>query len=243
MSGAARLVVVADAAAAARAAAAWIVGAAGEAIAARGEVALALAGGRTPRDAYALLADPAGPFLRRVPWASARVLFGDERCVPPDDPASNYRMAREALLSRVPLAPARVHRIRGEDPPAAAAAAYEAELRAALGAGPGALPRLDVALLGLGTDGHTASLFPRSAALAEEIRLVAPVLDAHPPGPHRVTLTVPALAAAGRVLFLVAGADKRDALARCLAGEDLPAARVMAAHGHAVVIADRAAAP
>jgi len=240
VSAAPRLVVVDDLPALAREAAGLLAEAAAAALAARGEVALALAGGNTPRALHAVLARP--PFLRRVPWARARVLFGDERCVPPDHPQSNYRMARETLLDHVPVPATQVERIRGEDPPEEAARAYEGALRAAVGAAPGDLPRLDLALLGLGADGHTASLFPGAAALEERARLAAAVTDVHPPGPHRVTLTLPALAAARSLLFLVSGEDKAEALAAALAGGDGPAARVMAAHGAAVVIADRAAA-
>jgi 6-phosphogluconolactonase len=235
-----RLVVVEDLDRLALEAAGRVAELAAAAVASGGELALALAGGNTPRALHAALAGPR--FVSRVPWARVRVLFGDERCVPPDDPLSNYRMARETLLERVPVPASQVERIRGEDPPEAAARAYEAALRAAVGAPAGEVPRLDLALLGLGADGHTASLFPGCAALAARERLVAAVTDVHPPGPHRVTLTVPALAAARSLLFLVSGADKRPALAAALAGGDGPAARVMAAHGGAIVIADRAAA-
>lgn len=237
---AARLVVVEDEAAVARKAAAWLADAAAEAVAAHGEVALALAGGRTPLALYALLAS--APHRGRVPWARARVVFGDERCVGPGHPDSNYRLVREVLLDAVPIRAGQVHRIRGEDPPEEAARSAEAALRAAIGAPPGEVPRLDLALLGLGADGHTASLFEGSAALDERERLAVAVTDVHPPGPHRVTLTIPALAAAERLVFLVTGAEKAGALARALAGGPSPAARVLAAHGAALVIADRAAA-
>lgn len=238
----ARVLLERDAAAAARRAAEEVVARAEAAVRARGRFAVALAGGRTPQALHALLADPAAPFRARVPWGETEVFFGDERCVPPDHPDSNYGAARAALLDHVPLAPARVHRWRGEDPdPEAAARAYEAELRAALGPGGGA-PRLDLALLGLGGDGHTASLFPGTAALAVTDRLAAanrvPRLDA-----WRLTLTLPALRAARAVLFLVAGEEKAEAVRAVLEEEaDLPAARVRPDDGALLWVLDAAAA-
>jgi 6-phosphogluconolactonase len=210
---------------------------AGRAAAARGRFAVALAGGSTPRRTYELLAG--SPHRQAVPWGQVEIFFGDERCVPPDDPASNHRMAREALLDRVPIPPARIHRIRGEAPDAAAAAAeYEAVLRAALGAG----ARLDLVLLGMGQDGHVASLFPGSEALAETGRLVRAVLSPAPPV-RRITLTLPALDAAAAALFLVAGAEKAERVAEVLSGRgpDLPAARVRPA-GETLWLLDAAAA-
>lgn len=184
---------------------------------------LALAGGETPRALYQRLA------TAPVDWAHTEVFFGDERCLPADHPDSNYRMAFEALLSRVP---ARVHQMPGET---CAAAAYEKELRAVFSPG---VPRFDVVLLGIGADGHTASLFPGDPALEERERLVVRVERADH---SRLTLTLPVLNAARLALFLVAGESKRDALRRVLAGADLPAARVAAQR--TVIIADEAAAP
>lgn len=235
-----RLQVVADAAALARAAAEEVARRAEEAVAARGTFTLALSGGSTPQPLHALLADPAAPFRARIPWARTEIWFGDERAVPPDHAESNFRMAREALLDHV--APRAVHRIEGERPAAEAAARYEGELRAA--AGPdGAPPRLDLVLLGLGNDGHTASLFPGSAALEERERWVtAPFVPAV--GAHRITLTLPVLERARAIAFVVAGADKREALARLLApgASPVPAARVRPLDGALLVLADRAAA-
>src|SRR5882724_12267502 len=152
------------------AAAARFVSAAGAALRALDRFVVALAGGSTPKALYALLAG--APWVGRVDWSRVHVFWGDERCVPPDDPASNYRLAHETLLAHVPLVPEQVHRARGEDAAFAAAALYERELRAALRTPhgrpttqPGA--RLDVMLLGLGDNGHTASLFPYSPALDE----------------------------------------------------------------------------
>ncbi|HHS97595.1 MAG TPA: 6-phosphogluconolactonase [Chloroflexi bacterium] len=216
----------------ARAAAERFVAAADEAVRARGRFFVALAGGSTPRPAYRLLADPA--CASRVDWDRVHLFWGDERCVPPDHPESNYRMVREALLDRVPIPVENVHRIRGEWPPEEAAAAYEAELRAIFGPD----GRLDLVLLGLGADGHTASLFPGSAALDERERWVAAVF-ADPVGTWRITLTPPALNGAREVLFLVVGKPKAEALARVLAGWDLPAGRIRPRSGRLSWFVDR----
>ncbi len=216
--------------------------AASRAVAARGRFVVALAGGSTPRRLYALLADESASYRARIPWERTHVFFGDERTVPPEHPDSNYRMAREALLDRVPVAS--VHRIRGADPDAADA--YEDELRRFFGIqSGGAPPRLDLVLLGLGTDGHTASLFPGSPALDERIRWVmSPLVERL--GTRRITLTLPILNRARGALFLVSGAEKAGALARVIAparGEEpLPAARVRPEGGGLVWIVDDAAA-
>ncbi len=226
----------------AAAAAAEVLARGAEAVTARGAFALALAGGSTPRVLYALLADPGGPFATRMPWQRTQVFFGDERHVPPDHPDSNFRMASQSLLERVPVPAENVHRIRGELPDAdAAAAAYERELRAALGEP----PALDLVLLGLGEDGHTASLFPGSPALEERERwVVAPWVERL--GKRRITLTLPALEAARQVLFLVTGAGKSAALRRALrepaSAEPVPASRVRPGNGRVLWLADRAAA-
>ncbi|GEJ58555.1 6-phosphogluconolactonase [Anaeromyxobacter diazotrophicus] len=243
LSGA-RVLVAPDLAGAAELAAQEVVARGQAAAALRGRFALALAGGHTPRALHALLADPAQPFRARIPWARTEIFFGDERCVPPDHPDSNYRAAREALLARVPVPERQVHRLRGEDPdPAAAARAYEAELRAALGSEEGdGVPRLDLVLLGLGPDGHTASLFPGTAALEASDRLVA---ANHVPrlGAWRLTFTLPLLDAARAVIFLVAGAEKAPAVAAVLeGGADLPAARVRPERGELLWALDAAAA-
>lgn len=226
------------------------------AVAARGRCALALAGGGTPRPVYQRLAQP--PYREGLPWPQVHVFWGDGRCVPPDDPASNARMAHEALLAQVALPPANVHRVPVElGAPEAVAAAYEAELRAFFGptsppfplsargegerGGEVALPRFDLVLLGMGADGHTASLFPGSPALAEQQRLAVPVYAAHLAS-WRVTLTLAVLNAAHTVVFLVAGADKAPALRAVLGGaSDLPAARVRPASGRLVWLVDAAA--
>jgi len=172
---------------------------------------VALAGGSTPKAMYKLLASPA--YRERVEWRRVEIFFGDERCVPPDHPDSNYRMARQALLDHVPLGADRVHRIAGERPPPEAAAAYQQALMRACGE----RPRLDLVLLGMGPDGHTASLFPGTAVLDERNLLAAPVwvdkLES-----WRVTLTVPVLSAAAHVVIVTAGEEKADALGKALDG-------------------------
>lgn len=188
-----------------RAAAEGIEEAAHRAVAARGRFSLALSGGSTPRTLYRLLA---AEYRTRIPWSLSELYFGDERCVPPTHPDSNYRMARETLLGVVPGLEARTHRILAERGPQAAAEAYDALLRTTF---PGASPAtFDILLLGVGTDGHTASLFPGSAQL-EECRHWAVPAEA-PPGTAtraRVTLTYPVLDAARDTFILCAGADKR----------------------------------
>ncbi len=226
----------------AAAAAAEVLARGGEAVAARGSFALALSGGSTPRALYALLADPRRPFAGRMPWGRTQVFFGDERHVPPDHPDSNFRMVRQVLLAHVPIPAENVHRVRGElSDAAAAAAAYERELRAALGES----PAIDLILLGLGEDGHTASLFPGSPALDERKRwVVAPWVERL--GARRITFTLPVLEAARQVLFLVTGAAKSAALRRALGeptgAEPIPAARVRPRRGRVLWLVDRAAA-
>ncbi|HEX6885591.1 MAG TPA: 6-phosphogluconolactonase [Planctomycetota bacterium] len=235
-AGAGEVVALADPAALAAEAERRVLAAAAEALAARGRFSLALAGGSTPRAAYARLATAA------TDWTRWHVFLGDERVVPPDHADSNEGMARAAWLGRVP---ARLHRVRTELGVEAAAADYEAELRRAFDLGPGEVPVLDLVLLGLGPDGHTASLFPGSPAVRERERLVAPVLDAPKPPPQRVTLTFPVLEAARTVLVLVAGADKAAALAAALderePEHELVARRLRHARGALAWLADRAA--
>jgi len=217
-----------------------IVAAAAEAIAARGRFLLVLSGGSTPRALYELLATPA--YAGRVDWHRTHVFWGDERCVPPDDRSSNYRMAREALLDRVPISPETIHRMRGEDPPQAAAAAYEADLRKIFGA---PVPRFDVVLLGMGDNGHTASLFPHLTAVRETSRWVVAEYVGEV-SMWRLTLTPPALNAAARVLFVVVGGDKAPMLSRVLEGprdiDLLPAQVIAPADGVLTWVVDTAAA-
>ena len=197
---------------------------AAEAIGASGRFTLALAGGSTPRGLYELLATPR--YARRIDWPQVHVFWGDERCVAPDHPDSNYRMAREALLDRVPVLPSNVHRIRGEDPPAAAAAAHEDDLRRVFST-PDGPPReapgtcFDLVLLGMGDNGHTASLFPGLTAVRERKRWVVAEYVSEV-SMWRVTLTPPVINAAADVVFLVSGAGKASMLHRVLQGPRQP---------------------
>ena len=176
------------------------------AVGARGRFVVALSGGHTPRTLHGLLANPDEPWRRTVPWDKIHVCFGDERHVPPDHPDSNYRMARESLLDHVPVPSTHVHRIPAELPAAEAADAYERTLRALMPDG-----RFDLVLLGMGPEGHTASLFPGSPALSETMRWVRGV-DVPQLQTERITTTPLLLNAAHAVLFLVTGAEKADAL-------------------------------
>ena len=179
------------------------------------EFRVALSGGSTPRRLYDLLAGE--PYASRMPWERIHLFWGDERTVPPDHADSNFGAAQAALLSRVPVPPGNIHRIQGELEPARAAEQYEAELRRVFRLEDGALPRFDLVFLGMGPDGHTASLFPGSEALAETHRLVvAPWIGKV--GAHRVTLTCPVLNSSAFIMFLVAGADKAGVLREVLEG-------------------------
>jgi len=201
----------------------WVETAA-SAIGASGRFVVALSGGATPQRLYRLLATH--PYASGMDWSRVHAFWGDERCVPPDDPASNYRMAREALLARVPIPAETVHRIRGEDEPDAAAAAYERGLRETF-ATPDGPPRLspgsrfDLVLLGMGEDGHTASLFPGTAALREPARWVRAVHPAEG-SKARVTLTSAVINAGAEVAFLVSGRAKAATLRRVREGPFQP---------------------
>ncbi len=208
--------------------------------------AVALAGGSTPAALYRLLAQE--PYRAQVDWAETLVFFGDERCVPPDSRDSNYQMACETLLDHVPLPEANVFRIHGEWPAQRAADAYALQLRAQLGHDPRPWPRLDLLLLGMGDDGHTASLFPGMPAvdIVDQVVVASGVPDYVQPNVARVSLTLPVLNAAARVLFLVAGAKKAAAVARVLgpsrAAEPLPAGLVRPEDGSLSWLLDQAAA-
>jgi 6-phosphogluconolactonase len=194
---------------------------------------VALSGGSTPKATYALLAQ--SPYRERIDWPRVHIYFGDERCVPPDHPDSNYRMATEALLSKVPLAAEQVHRIAGERAPMEAADDYARELRPL-----GVPPKFDLILLGMGPDGHTASLFPGTAALTSEEPVTAvyvPKLDS-----WRITLTAPVLSHADEVVVAAAGAEKADALKLALEGAP-GSVPIQLVHARALTfLVDRAAA-
>jgi 6-phosphogluconolactonase len=203
--------------------------------------ALCLSGGETPKRLYELLAMPS--YKARMPWDRIHCFWGDERVVPHDDPRSNYSMAWTALLRHVPIPAENIHPIPTEHmSPAAGAAAYATTLKRFYGADvlDSERPVFDVTLLGLGEDGHIASLFPKSPTLAETERWVAPVVDETPP--DRITLTYPVLASSSSTGFLVVGERKRDALARVRAGDpSLPASRLQPT-GDVYWFVDRAAA-
>ncbi len=208
----------------------------------QGYFAAALSGGSTPRRLYEILAEKAG----EVPWPKVHLFQVDERAVPPSDAESNFRMIREALLDRVPQAAENFHRMEAERRDREAAARdYSRRLASVLQATKLGLPRLDLILLGMGNDGHTASLFPGSAALKEREAWVCQGFNAALKS-HRLTLTLPVLNAAADVIFLVAGADKAETLRRVLSAPDpshpLPAQLVQPTRGRVRWFVDEAAA-
>ena len=233
--------IVADTAALNRVAAAEFRSAADSAIADHGRFSVALAGGNTPRTVYELLAAESKTGLR---WEKVHIFFGDERSVPPDHPDSNFRMANETLLSQVPIPPANIHRVRAELDPEAAAKDYEEQLRAGFGLKNGELPRFELVLLGLGDDGHTASLFPGTAALNETARLAVENW-VQSLKTFRITLTYPVLNHAAEVLFLVSGSGKADILKQVLADSgsaQYPAQRIRPENGRLLWLLDQDAA-
>jgi 6-phosphogluconolactonase len=204
---------------------------------------VALSGGSTPVRLFGELAEiPVGKGM--IPWGKVDLFWGDERAVPPDHPDSNFRAAREVLLSRIDIPDENVHRIRAELEPDEAAAAFEQDLRDSFALRSGEVPRFDLILLGMGNDGHTASLFPRTVALDETERFAVVNRESH--GTMRITLTYPVLNRAACVLFLVAGADKSATLREILEGEhrprDLPAQAVRPTAGELWWFVDAAAA-
>ena len=217
---------------------------ASRAIDAAGRFLVGISGGSTPEPFYRQLGSPA--YLDRVDWELIHVFWVDERCVPPGESESNYAMAKEALLDQVDVKPGHVHRIRGEDPPETAAIEYERLLRRALGTPQGppraeSGARLDLVVLGMGDDGHTASLFPGMPAVVETERWVVPVTAPAPPL-RRVSMTPPVLNAAGERLFLVTGEAKAPALARARERSDDPSDVPSLAVADATWLVDEAAA-
>ncbi len=234
-----------DAEALARRAAQYFVEMAGEAVAGRGRARIAISGGTTPKAAFQLLADPNQPWRSRMPWENLDLYWVDERAVPPQAAESNYRMTREALLDHVPLRPEQIHRIEGELEPELAAARYETELRNTFRLEGAETPRFDLVALGMGDDGHTASLFPHTEAIHEVARLVT---ANHVPQKDtwRITLTWPVIDHASSVFFLIAGEDKATVLKEVLMGphnpERLPSQLIWPVSGILTLILDKAAA-
>src|SRR5271157_1236122 len=216
---------------------------AGEAISIHGQFTLCLAGGSTPAAMYELLATR---FKLSVDWKEVQFFWGDDRCVPPDHKASNFAMATRTMLSPLGIKPEQIHRIHGELKPDECATAYEAELRKFFSLRPGQLPRFDLALLGLGANAHTASLFPGDPAIHETRRMALAVEVDDPTQRHRVTLTAPVLNNAARVMFVVHGADKAPAVQQILEGprnlDRFPAQVIAPKDGEFIWILDKQAA-
>lgn len=225
-----------DGAALSEAAADFIAETATETLRSKDVFSIALSGGSTPKTLYELLAS--GKYANKIDWRKTLVFFSDERCVSPDDEQSNFRMANESMLSKIEIPPENVFRIRGEIAPSEAAAEYENSIKQSLGAD----PSFDLILLGLGDDGHTASLFPKTRALRETKKIVAAnyveKFDA-----FRLTLTFPAINSAAKVIFLVTGANKAATVKKVLSEEspDFPASLIKP-RGECVWFLDEAAA-
>jgi 6-phosphogluconolactonase len=234
-----------DSAALAQAAAHHFASRVEQSVAKRGRARIAISGGSTPKATFALLADPAGPYAATIPWDKVELFWVDERSVGPDDADSNYRMTNEALLSKVALNPEKVHRIEGELDPEEAAAKYESVIRREFRLEGAEAPRFDVVWLGMGDDGHTASLFPHTGGLHELGRVVyanhVPQKDT-----WRITLTLPVINEANDVVFLIGGKDKADPLERVLYGEydpeTLPSQLIQPKNGALTLLLDQQAA-
>jgi len=216
-----------------------------EAVIARGRARIAISGGSTPKAAFHLMGDAHQPWRARMPWDQLELYWVDERCVPPDDQESNFRMTREALLDHAPLRPEQIHRMEGELDPEVAAARYESGLRNGFRLEGAEAPRFDLVQLGMGPDGHTASLFPHTEALNEMMRLTVPN---HVPQMNswRITLTWPVINNARSVFFLIGGADKAGVLKEVLTGardtERLPSQLIWPSSGILTLILDKSAA-
>jgi 6-phosphogluconolactonase len=232
-------------AAVARAAAQLFTSAAVSAVASRGLARIAISGGTTPKAMFQLLANAAEPFVTQVPWDKLDLYWVDERCVPPDNVESNYRMTREALLSKVPLPAERVHRMEGELDPEVAAARYESTIRNSFKLEGAETPTFDLVLLGMGDDGHTASLFPHTEALNELSHIV---IANHVPQKDtwRITLTWPVITQGREVAFLIEGAGKAQVLHDVFLGpyqpETFPSQIIRPSSGRLTLLLDAAAA-
>lgn len=223
-------------------AAAYVARIAREAIVTRGHFTIALSGGNTPKKLYILLAT--GPYSSQIDWQLVDIFWSDERCVPPDDPESNYYMAQEVMLRHLSIPVAQVHRMPADRPDRdAASLAYTRDMQEVFGTNH--VPDFDLIQLGMGPEGHTASLFPHQSSLRETQRLVMPVSVPKPP-PDRLTFTPPILNAAHHVLFLATGADKVDALHAVIEGptnpEEYPAQIVQPPNGEVTWMVDSAIA-
>ena len=222
-------------------AASLFVNASRDSIAIRTKFAVAISGGSTPRRLYTLLSS--SPYCDQVDWQRVHFFWADERCVPIEDEESNFKTAFDRLLSKVPIADGHIHRIKGEEDPEKAARDYEADIKKFFGVS--GLPVFDLVLLGMGEDGHTASLFPGSKLLEETARLAVPVyLDK--PNRNRITLTLPVLNNAAQILFLVAGSSKATVLSEILRDggkkREFPAGRISPVQGTMIWLIDREAA-
>lgn len=219
-----------------------------EAISQRGRFTVALSGGSTPKKLYTLLASEAAPFRQRLQWDKIHFFWGDERCVPPSHADSNYRMVNESMLSKLPILPENVHPIlpRDDGDSAKTADDYEKMLRRFFRLSDGGFPRFDLILLGMGNDGHTASLFPGSDAIHEKERLTATV-KVEKSNSDRITLTPPVLNNARLIMFLVSGASKAETLKNVLESdyqpEQLPAQIVRPTNGKVLWLVDKTAYP
>jgi 6-phosphogluconolactonase len=234
-----------DATALARRTAQYLTEMVSEAVEARGRARIAISGGSTPKTTFAMLADPSQPWRARMPWDKLELFWVDERCVPPDHADSNYRMVREVLLDDVPLSARQVHRMEGELAPEEGAARYESGLRNSFRLEGAEAPRFDLIQLGMGRDGHTASLFPYTAALEEMSRL-AIANHVENRDAWRLTLTWPAINHAASVFFLISGAEKAAILKEVLTGphdpERLPSQLIRPSSGILTLLLDKAAA-
>jgi 6-phosphogluconolactonase len=214
-----------------------------QAVTARGKARIAVSGGSTPKRTFALLAS--AQFSKTVPWDKLELFFVDERTVPPDDVDSNYRMTREALLEKVPLKPEQVFRIEGELKPEEAAARYETAIRTQFRLEGAEVPRFDAVQLGMGDDGHTASIFPHTDAI-HELGRIAVANHVPQKDTWRVTLTWPVIVEGGEVFFLIGGKDKADPLHRVLQGpydpETLPSQLIQPKNGKLLFLLDKDAA-
>ena len=211
----------------------------------RGVARIAISGGSTPKSMFQLLADPAQPYLNDIPWARLQLFWVDERCVPPDNPESNYGMTKAAMLDKVPLPDANIHRMEGELDPEEAASRYESEIRNTFKLEGAQTPTFDLILLGLGPDGHTASLFPHTEGLNEMARIVIPnhVIQKET---WRITLTWPVIVQGREVAFLIEGKEKQEMVRTVFTGgydpDTYPAQLIRPASGSLTLLLDQPAA-